>query len=712
MSTDGATTARSAELPQLRQDLTLERRSPQYHDESGWLIYDPLRHSYIHVDHATFVLLSLWPACRTVAELVAATERRLGHHLESTEIAGLIEFLKVNRLTTSASEQDWRVLAAAARRQRAGLIASAMHRYLFFKIPLWNPQRFLHGTRHLAAPLFHAPAQLAIMLIGAAGLYLVSRQWDEFSAQTSQLLNFEGALAFGLTAIMVKALHELGHAYAADRFACRVPMVGIAFMLMAPLPYADVTDAWRIRDRKQRITVDAAGVAVEFGIACLASFVWVFLPPGLPRDITFLLATTSWMLSLAINLNPFMRFDGYYILSDLFGIDNLQDRSFALGRWALREALFGLGISCPEVRTSRMVPWLIAYAYAVWLYRLLLFTGIALLVYAYFFKALGMALFVFEIIYFIVRPVTAELSEWWTMRHRILRSHRFWTVAMAAGAIILLLLTPWSGRVAVPAVLEARELSHIRSLRSGVIETVRVAQGKHVEKGAILLTLASPALRHETTIVEARLEAVEAHLRRQSADGEDREGRLIYEQQRDALRTRLLGIAAERRELTITAPISGVVAELSTALRPGLVISTNSEIALIRGQDGLAVRGLVPESSLWRLQAGASGRFVPETATLATIDVTLTAAPAYGSRTLELPALASVNGGPILVETESRDQLVPLEAHYPVLMSATSIAERPSYSVRGVAYLQGAPESFAAGLWRRVLKVLVRESGA
>ena len=110
-------------------------------------------------------------------------------------------------------------------------------------------------------------------------------------------------------------------------------------------------------------------------------------------------------MSLAINLNPFMRFDGYYILADLMRIENLQSRSFNLGVWRLREILFASGAPCPEPLPPRTVRWLAIYAWLTWLVRLVTFTGIALAVYAYFFKLLGIVLFLFEIVYFVARPI-------------------------------------------------------------------------------------------------------------------------------------------------------------------------------------------------------------------------------------------------------------------------------------------------------------------
>ena len=140
----------------------------------------------------------------------------------------------------------------------------------------------------------------------------------------------------------------------------------------------------------------------------------MFLPDGPLRTGVFVLATTSLIMGLLLNLNPFMRFDGYHILSDAVGVPNLQTRAMAVGRWLLREILFGVGAPCPEPGPRSAVLAFAFYAWAIWIYRLVLFLGIALLVYHFAFKALGIVLFLIEIVWFILCPSSRNGRRWWT----------------------------------------------------------------------------------------------------------------------------------------------------------------------------------------------------------------------------------------------------------------------------------------------------------
>ena len=85
--------------------------------------------------------------------------------------------------------------------------------------------------------------------------------------------------------------------------------------------------------------VAAAGIATELTIAVWAMLAWVWLPDGPLRAMAFLLATTTWVSTVLINASPFMRFDGYFLLSDFLQMPNLHACAFALARGPARTAV-------------------------------------------------------------------------------------------------------------------------------------------------------------------------------------------------------------------------------------------------------------------------------------------------------------------------------------------------------------------------------------
>ena len=122
--------------------------------------------------------------------------------------------------------------------------------------------------------------------------------------------------AYGVTLIGVKILHELGHGFTAKRYGCRVPTMGVAFLVMWPVAYTDTNEVWRLTSRRQRLHVAAAGIVTELAIALWATLLWVLLPDGPVRMGAFLLSSSTWISTLLVNASPFMRFDGYFLLAD------------------------------------------------------------------------------------------------------------------------------------------------------------------------------------------------------------------------------------------------------------------------------------------------------------------------------------------------------------------------------------------------------------
>ena len=245
----------------------------------------------------------------------------------------------------------------------------------------WTPRlAFLYG------PAFRWLTQAALL----AGMWGVSRSWDAFTATLVDMLSWEGLAAYGLTLAAVKTLHEFGHGVTAKRYGCRVPTMGVAFLVLWPVAYTDTNEVWKLTRRDQRLKVAAAGIATELTIAVWAMLAWVWLPDGSLRAMAFLLATTTWVSTVLINASPFMRFDGYFLLSDFLQMPNLHAalRAGALGpaRTAVRAGRAGAGAL--SRRAARTDPVRLGHLDL----PPVLFLGIAALVYHFFIKALGIFL--------------------------------------------------------------------------------------------------------------------------------------------------------------------------------------------------------------------------------------------------------------------------------------------------------------------------------
>ncbi|MGL4397162.1 MAG: biotin/lipoyl-binding protein [Hyphomicrobium sp.] len=706
---------RDIELPEIRQDLRLEPGAPGAGGTPTWLVIDAVQHRYVQIEQSAYQLMSLWQAGLSCSAMAARMKSQFGEVVSEDDVAKFARFLADNHLTVEPVEGDWRDFALGARRLDQGWLRWLVHNYLFVRVPLFRPEPFLRRMLPLVALLYTRTMFAIVLGSGLSGLYFVSRQWDQFLSTFQHFFSWHGALTYGVALIVIKSAHELGHAFTAVRQGCRVPSMGICFLVMVPVLYTDVTDIWRLRERKGRLAVGAAGVIVELALACFATLLWVFLPEGALKSLMFSIATIGWVLSLIINLNPLMRFDGYYLFADAIGIDNLQSRAFAFARWRMREILFGLAVPPPERVETRTARILIVFGWAVWIYRFILFTGIALLVYHMAFKVLGIILFAIEIIYFILKPIVEELKVWWRSRDLLKAKRRSWLSLGVTAAALCVAIIPWSTSLVVPAVIEAGALARVYPQRTGTIVDVLVKTGAEVRAGDAIVVLKSADLDYGLSVAERKIALLQMRLARRSSDDEDRAKSLVMERELISLRSERDGLLKEREELTIRAPFDGTVVEINELLHKGRPISRAEFVCLVRGGGDLVARGYIAEKDMTRLAAGASGNFVPDAAEERTVLVTLKDVARSGAQSIELPELASLHGGPIAVRPMASDggerRLVPVEAQYLAVLDVDKATALPRHSLRGVIHIDGEAQSFLARMFRQVASVLVRESG-
>ncbi len=698
-------------LPILRQDLRILEGPLSQDGDKSWLIQDLISHKYHALGTRGFLLLSQWQAV-PAPDFLEIINQHASPKFDQQDIEEMCEFLYAQKLTIIPPGLDTDKLAEQEDAANPTFMSQILHKYIFFRIPIFRPQRFLNAAYPYIAPLYSRAFSVVIMVLGLIGFWFALEQWDVFKSTFLHFLTFEGLIYYGLTLLVLKAIHELGHAFMATRFGTKVPIIGVAFLLMFPILYTDTTDAHRLKNRREKVLIDGAGMLAELCIACLALFAWSFLPDGTLRSVAFFTATTSWGLSLMVNLNPFMRFDGYYLASDLFGQRNLQDRSFALGRWYMRETLFGLGDKIPVIGTRRERFWLILYAYGTWIYRFFLFIGIAILVHALFPKAIGIFLFVIEILFFIVKPIFSELLIWWRLRMDILKTRRFITTCAAILALCGILFLPWQQTVNAPALLRPAVQTELYTQNAGKVEQVFVANGDVLKRGQLIAVLTSEDLAHNKAKSQMRIHLLRAQLARRAADLQDRRAGDVLARALKKEQATLSGIEALQANLQIRAPHDGRLVELNPNLHTGRYINPDFKIAHLIDTSEMEILSFVSDTQLARIKPGAPLTFIADDL-LASPNKALKAhvnfiAPT-GEEFLNEPVFSSDYSGPIAVKP-------PQEGRSKPVTSITRIKARPqtahhtSRALRGVVQITASSQSPAKAIWRRIKQVLIRET--
>lgn len=698
-------------LPALREELTLQPAAPAADGAPTWTLYDPVRNLFFQIDWLSFEILRRW-RLGTPSKIASDVSALTTIDADSDDVECVLGFLHQNQLLQLGDARDTQRLLQVREETQQHWWHWLLHRYLFFRVPLWRPDRWL-AARLPAVEVFYSKGFLLLSLFAlAVSLVLVNREWSVFSATLVDFFKPSSLPLFLVTLAGVKLIHEFGHAFTARRFGCRVPTMGVAFLVLFPLAYTDVNEAWRLPKRRDRLLVGAAGILAELLLAIWATLAWFLVPDGLVRDALFLVATTTWISTLLVNLSPFLRFDGYFLLMDALELPNLHQRSFALARWQLRRWLFNDAEPVPEDFSQRRHALLVALAMLTWLYRLVVFTGIALLVYQLFPKPLGPLMAAVEMIWFIGRPLFTELRQW----PGLLRAGwaetagRRWVLVLLP--LVLWLAFPWSSRIATQGLLQPADYLRISAPGDARVEFI-LEDGASVAAGERLLSLAAPQLESERRRADTR-ESV-ARWRAEVAVLDEsllaQSGVFRADSARSSAETR--GFDGQLQRYSLSAEFSGRFFRPQQDLESGSWVGEADTLAVLADPSSWQVEAYVPESALARIAEGQAARFYPETAGVAPLDLTLALVEADASRRLSDPILSSAHGGQLLVRS-TESALVPERALYRVILRVQNPADwlqGDPRVLRGRVVIFGEREAIAAGLWRSAAAVLVREAG-
>lgn len=695
-------------LPPLRQDLNLAVSPTNADGSPVWTLYDPAAHRFYQLGWPAFEILSRW-SLGNAAAIVAAVRRDTTLRIELDDVLAIVQFLASHQLTEASTITDTQRLLETKARQRVSPAMWALKHYLFIRVPLLKPMPLLRRISPFVQWLFRPMFWWTTLVSAIAGLYLASRHWEQFVHTFQAYAGWEGLLGIAIALSFAKVLHEFGHAITAYRYGCHVPTMGVALLVLWPVLYTDTNEAWKLRSRRERLHIGAAGMLAELALAAYATLLWSFLPDGPLRAGVFMLATSTWVITLALNASPFTRFDGYFLLSDWLRMPNLHDRAFALTRWWLRERLFGFGDAPAEVFAPPRRRFLIAFSLTAWLYRLVLFFSIALLVFHFFFRALGLFLMLVEIGWFIVRPVAQEIRVWWQRRSDLQWNRQCSRTAFATTAVLLIVLLPIRHSISTPAVLVRAKAQGVYAAHPAVIQTIALHEGQSVAAGAILARLSSPELEYQLRLATIEEASLRWQVEQQPFNDELRNAGPALRKQWQTAQESLGGLRAQIEMLTLRAPFEGQIADLNPDLRAGVWLKGGERLFGVIGNTGVRGEGFIQESGLSRIDAGASAVFVADLPEQDTHRCTVNGIDHINLATLEPPYAASIYGGPIASHKDSTGAVLPLAATFRVRFENCASENDIRRETPGRVLLHGASESFASQAARWLLAIVRRE---
>lgn len=545
-------------------------------------------------------------------------------------------------------------LSERGRKQSSALLKQNLLGPMMFRLPLFDPDRFLEVTFPLIRPLVSWFGFVAwLCLISYAGVLAIMESATLVQAWSDLAWNASSIALVAVVYVLLKTLHELGHGWVAKRFGAPVHEVGIMFLVFMPVPYVDASEAGALPGRHRRAAVAAAGIIVETALAALAFLAWREMEPGPWRAAAYNLMLIGGISTVFVNGNPLLRFDGYYVFSDLIGIPNLAPRANRFWAEITQNKIFGAkNVEIhPATRFERVV--YVIYAPAAFIYRLAISLTIALFVAqkAFF---IGVLLAVWTMLMGFGRPIGKAI--WTLLTAPKLQRVRTRAVLTTCGgffaALSLLFLIPAPHSSKTFGVVWIEEDAAVRSSEAGQIAEVFVNAGQAVSAGSPLLRLADP-------FREARREALKWKLV---------EAKVAYAQTRalDAAAAALAKIAVQEAEQAlqredqrsagnvIRAKLDGVfMPDLPVSDLSGRWLSQGQSIGYVLPDRPERVRVVVKQDAIDAVSTGIRRAWLRSPGRSKAILAESIGAISGGGFTLPSPALGLAAGGN--VPTDPRD---------------------------------------------------------
>lgn len=720
-----ATEPKPLKLPMLRQGITFAFSEYDKDGKPQWLIHDAGRNKFFIIGWVEYEILERWHLGDADA-IVNAVNSETTLHIDTGDIENLLKFLVYNYLIRQSGYHIYQRAKEQKLFKNDNFIHWLITYYLFFRIPLFHPDRFLVRTKHIGDWLFSRGLLYLMMALAIVAFFQLGHQWEKFTHTFSTIFTWQGLFFAFITYMITKLGHELGHAYMCRRYGVPVPALGIAFLVFWPVLYTDTTLSWSL-DSQKRLRIALAGIWVETYIMILAAFIWCNVYNLTIQSICYVTITVTWMASLLINVSPFMRFDGYYVLADYLNMPNLQPRAFALTRWQIRRWLFHWPDPPPEKFTPDRHYLLVAYSIITWFYRLFIYLGIALLVYHFFIKMVGILLFAIEMYYFILGPIITEFQAWIYFKDKLTFNIRTKITCFFAILLLLFLFVPFNETIKLPGTLSYDHQILIVPTDATIMTKLPMV-GAVIKANQPIIQLQSADLDHSLRQIQLNYNKKMNELRRAAIQS-------TYTAQKNVLLSDLNKDQAKyeklmqlRSRLTLTVPFDGIVLDIAPELYPGTVVMKNQVLGDIIDPTKITVEAFVSQRDINKLKIGKTGYFYPEDISRPAVPVKITAIEILNASKLSCTYSQSLRnekndsiivdtgcynanelGGGIATYYTDEGEYVPVNSTFRVVFAVEKSIKLHQVE-RGTVFIKTQPEAYSSWLFYKLKSIWVREA--
>ena len=506
---------KSAEPPvklKMRGDLTFDRQT--YQGVEYWVVKEPIGQKFYQFPPNVVYLLKLLDGTRSVEEIIDQYhEDHSPKRITRNDLQQLMTRFHKDGLVISDASGQGSELLRRARKSIAMERIGSMTNILAIRYKGFDPERILNALIKWTWWLFTPTAVIVTLVLAMIALTSVVANWAEFQARlpgfdaffdVKRWYMFAGVLCFA------KVVHEFGHGLACKRLGGECHEIGFMLLVLTPCLYCNVSDSWRLPNKWHRAAIGAAGMYVEVILATIATLVWWFAEPGVVQDVCLQFMLVSSISTVLFNGNPLLRFDGYYIMSDVLEIPNLQQKSSKALTTLLGRHWLGLEIPDDQLMPTNRPLAFAMFTVAAFIYRWVIMFSILLFLTRwlepYGLDSLGRGLAAFSILSMLLWP-GYRLFKYMSVPGRMhqVKKKRFSIIGLIFLAILgCILFIPLPCEVRAPVVLIPQNFETIYVRESGLLEKPLIQPGEQVEPGKVLAELSNIDL--ELALTEAQSE--------------------------------------------------------------------------------------------------------------------------------------------------------------------------------------------------------------
>lgn len=696
--------------PRLLSGVRVHRQ--HFRGQPWYILENPANDQYSRISEEGYRFIGLLNGRRTVSDVWRICNEQLGDRAPTQgEAIQLLGQLHAANLLYVELAPDSEALFTRYRKRVTREVQNYLMNLLFLRIPLLDPDRFLDHWVGIFGRLFSWVGLVLWLAVVGTGLYFVIGDAADLISQSSDVLNPENLVFLYLCFTVVKIIHEFSHAFACKRFGRlngsggEVHKMGVMFLVLFPLPYVDASSAWAFRNKWHRAIVGMAGVMAELAIASIAAVVWAYTSTGTPHIIAYNVIFVASVSTVLFNGNPLLRFDAYYVLTDLIEIPNLVQRCRQYYSYLGRRYVWGLKRVWNPAYTVGERFWFVGYGATSAVYRLYISIRILLFLNSRLPEALFFIVPILAlsgIVGWLLVPVGRFLYYLATSEELVRNRPR----AVGTTAAVALILIVALGVLRLPdhrrieGIVEPEGLALIHAGTDGFVTDFLPSQTKVVAQASspqpegetpstepALVQAMNPALEAEKRSLAAERRVLE--VRRQQAVLKEVAAAQILDEQLAALGEKIARVQQQLSFLHLTAPSSGTWVSPEIEFTKGkfvrrgesLGVVANLEDLLVRATAGQNVAALLIEQAATEVELRANGR--PDPTITGTIEKIFPA----GQEQLPSQALGYAVGGWMSVDV--RDP------------SGTKTAEK-FFEIRIRPHLQQPDE------WRTGQRVVVR----